>query len=274
MASKKEAAEQYLEKHGVADTLSMAIAAAVRAGTDDPFGFIADQLKEKKFSGADARPVVFFVLGGPGAGKGTQCARIVEQLGYTHLSAGDLLRAERASGSAEGTMIDGYITEGKIVPVEVTIRLLLAAIEADDGTHFLIDGFPRNTNNLSGWQATVGDKLRLAGVLMYEVSEEVNPPRPSRTVSDWKGTDTGGKEHIRYNNTEDRSYTRVRRGGLRGTKLPFPMGRVHTSIHRYTNTHMHPIHTHHTYMYCIHAYMHAYFRGEPNARVSSVVYNG
>ncbi len=44
-------------------------------------------------------PTVVFVLGGPGAGKGTQCAKIVEHYGWSHLSAGDLLRAERATGS-------------------------------------------------------------------------------------------------------------------------------------------------------------------------------
>jgi len=113
------------------------------------------------------------VLGGPGAGKGTQCARIVDHFGYKHLSAGDLLRAERKSGSAQGAMIEEYITEGKIVPVEVTVKLLLDAIEADGGTRFLIDGFPRNTNNLSGWQQEVGERLRLVGVLMFDVAEEV-----------------------------------------------------------------------------------------------------
>ena len=58
----------------------------------------------------------------------------------------------------------------RIVPVEVTIKLLLAAIEkagASAGSKlFLVDGFPRNTNNLAGWQQTVGDSLELAGVLM------------------------------------------------------------------------------------------------------------
>jgi len=68
---------------------------------------------------AEETPAVIFVLGGPGAGKGTQCAKIVEAHGYVHLSAGDLLRAERASGSSQGQMIDEYIREGKIVPVEV-----------------------------------------------------------------------------------------------------------------------------------------------------------
>jgi len=55
------------------------------------------------------KPGVVFVLGGPGAGKGTQCSLIVEKCGYTHLSAGDLLRAARSSGSAQGQMIDEYI---------------------------------------------------------------------------------------------------------------------------------------------------------------------
>uniref|UniRef100_A0A7S4B7Z8 UMP-CMP kinase n=1 Tax=Chrysotila carterae TaxID=13221 RepID=A0A7S4B7Z8_CHRCT len=119
------------------------------------------------------KPAVIFVLGGPGAGKGTQCVKIVEAFGYVHLSAGDLLRAERKSGSAQAELIESYITEGKIVPVEITVNLLLAAIKKDGGKRFLVDGFPRNTNNLSGWQQTVGTALNVAGVLMYEVSESV-----------------------------------------------------------------------------------------------------
>jgi UMP-CMP kinase len=88
------------------------------------------------------------VLGGPGSGKGTQCARIVEQYGFQHLSAGDLLREEVASGSKTGAMIDGIIKDGKLVPMEVTIGLLRAAmVRAAAAAHgardFLIDGFPR-----------------------------------------------------------------------------------------------------------------------------------
>ena len=64
-------------------------------------------------------PRAVFVLGGPGSGKGTQCAKIVEQFGFVHLSAGDLLRKERASGSKDGVMIDECIREGKIVPVDL-----------------------------------------------------------------------------------------------------------------------------------------------------------
>ena len=69
-----------------------------------------------------------------------------------HLSAGDLLREERNSGSELATMINSYIVEGKIVPAEVTVRLLLAAMEKSGKRNFLIDGFPRDMGNLTCWQ--------------------------------------------------------------------------------------------------------------------------
>lgn len=75
------------------------------------------------------KPKVVFVLGAPGAGKGTQCSKIVEEFGYVHLSAGDLLREERQRpGSEFGELIEDCITNGKIVPVEVTCSLLENAI--------------------------------------------------------------------------------------------------------------------------------------------------
>ena len=88
---------------------------------------------------------VIFVLGGPGAGKGTQCANLVTDYGFKHLSAGDLLREEQdRPGSQFGEMIKTYIKEGTIVPMEVTIKLLenamKAARESEKKHHFLIDG--------------------------------------------------------------------------------------------------------------------------------------
>lgn len=71
------------------------------------------------------KPNVVFVLGAPGAGKGTQCTKIVNEFGYVHLSAGDLLREERQRpGSEFGELIESRIVNGKIVPVEVTLSLL------------------------------------------------------------------------------------------------------------------------------------------------------
>ncbi|KAL9932224.1 hypothetical protein V8E36_008996 [Tilletia maclaganii] len=102
---------------------------------------------------------VIFVLGGPGSGKGTQCASLVKDYGFTHLSAGDLLRAEQErQGSEYGDLIRDYIKEGKIVPSNVTIALLANAMsdalkKSDSNTRFLVDGFPRQMD-----QAELFDK--------------------------------------------------------------------------------------------------------------------
>ena len=60
---------------------------------------------------------VVFVVGGPGSGKGTQCERIVAKYGFTHLSTGDLLRAEVASGSARGKELTAIMERGELVPL-------------------------------------------------------------------------------------------------------------------------------------------------------------
>ncbi|CAK7347694.1 unnamed protein product [Dovyalis caffra] len=119
---------------------------------------------------AEKKPTVVFVLGGPGSGKGTQCANIVEHFGYTHLSAGDLLRAEIKSGSENGTMIQNMIKEGKIVPSEVTIKLLQKAIQDSGNDKFLIDGFPRNEENRAAFEAVT--KIEPAFVLFFDCPEE------------------------------------------------------------------------------------------------------
>lgn len=74
-------------------------------------------------------PNVVFVLGGPGAGKGTMCELAANQLGWSHLSAGDLLRAERKAGGENATLINEYIEAGKIVPVTITVGLIKKAME-------------------------------------------------------------------------------------------------------------------------------------------------
>lgn len=126
--------------------------------------------KEVNGSVAVKNPTVVFVLGGPGSGKGTQCANIVEHFGYTHLSAGDLLRAEIKSGSENGTMIQNMIKEGKIVPSEVTIKLLQRAMQENGNDKFLIDGFPRNEENRAAFEEVT--KIEPAFVLFFDCPEE------------------------------------------------------------------------------------------------------
>lgn len=79
----------------------------------------------RQFVMSAEKPKVIFVLGAPGAGKGTQCSNIVKTYGYAHLSAGDLLREERQrNGSEFGELIEECIVNGSIVPVAVTCSLL------------------------------------------------------------------------------------------------------------------------------------------------------
>ena len=122
---------------------------------------------------AAGKDVVIFVLGGPGAGKGTQCANIARDYGYVHLSAGDCLREERNSGSADADLINRHIAEGSIVPVEITIKLLLRKMDKSPAGRFLVDGFPRNLNNLEGWQSAVGKKKYVPFVLFFDAPEAV-----------------------------------------------------------------------------------------------------
>ncbi|KAG0292798.1 hypothetical protein BGZ96_003687 [Linnemannia gamsii] len=114
---------------------------------------------------------VIFVLGGPGAGKGTQCANLVRDFGFVHLSAGDLLREEQQRpGSQYGELIKTYIREGRIVPMEVTIALLENAMLASGQKRFLIDGFPRKMDQAMKFEETV---VPSKFTLYFECPEEV-----------------------------------------------------------------------------------------------------
>ncbi|KAJ1348335.1 hypothetical protein KIN20_003613 [Parelaphostrongylus tenuis] len=118
---------------------------------------------------------VVFILGPPGAGKGTQCMKIQEHFGFVHLSAGDLLRAERQrTGSQLSGLIEQHIKNGTIVPVEITCQLLENAMDAaGDAKGFLIDGFPRNQNNLEGWQRQMEGKVDVKFVLFLSCRVDV-----------------------------------------------------------------------------------------------------
>ncbi|KAI1300295.1 uridylate kinase [Xylaria venustula] len=150
-----------------------------------------DDLNNRKtpvFSADDV--TVLFVLGGPGAGKGTQCERLVAAHGFTHLSAGDLLRAEQnRPGSEYGELIKDYIKNGLIVPMEVTIVLLENAMReamtkktssssSSSSTpsttstlkgKFLIDGFPRKFDQAVKFEEAV---CPAQFVLFYDCPEE------------------------------------------------------------------------------------------------------
>ena len=117
-------------------------------------------------------PNVVFVLGGPGAGKGTMCELAEAQLGWTHLSTGDLLRAELDRGGELAETIDGFITPGNLVPDDIVVTLLKKAMDTVTRTtgrnNFLLDGFPRSLGNLEAWHEIFGHEAELPKMLYFE----------------------------------------------------------------------------------------------------------
>lgn len=139
---------------------------------------------------------VIFVLGGPGAGKGTQSERIVERYKCVHLSVGELLRQGAQDDTYEyANLIRETLIAGNIVPVELSLGLLRIAMdraaastsctttndkeeEYDGGKKyygsriFLIDGFPRNYDNVNGWVSCMTKQASVLGALVYDCPME------------------------------------------------------------------------------------------------------
>ena len=123
------------------------------------------------------KPNVVFVLGGPGAGKGTMCELAECQLGWTHLSMGELLRAERKASGPTAATIEEFMNAGKLVPNAIMVSLLENTMETMTRTtgkvNFLLDGFPRSMENLEGWWEVFGEEADLPKMLYFECPFEV-----------------------------------------------------------------------------------------------------
>jgi adenylate kinase len=113
------------------------------------------------------------VLGPPGAGKGTQSARLVQRYGIPQLSTGDMLRAAAAAGTPVGRQVKALMDAGSLVPDEVVLKIIAERIEQPDAARgFILDGFPRTVN-----QARALDELlkakdkKLDAVIELKVDE-------------------------------------------------------------------------------------------------------
>ncbi|GBP91158.1 Adenylate kinase isoenzyme 1 [Eumeta japonica] len=120
------------------------------------------------------KPIVW-VLGGPGSGKGTQCERIVAKYGFTHLSTGDLLRAEVGSGSERAKCLSSIMEKGGLVPNDIVLELLKEAMakKFDESKGFLIDGYPREKDQGVAFERVI------APVTVLRCLTGMNLARPS-----------------------------------------------------------------------------------------------
>jgi adenylate kinase len=114
------------------------------------------------------------LVGPPGAGKGTQAARLAERLDAPHISTGDIFRENMKNETELGKEAQRYVDAGDLVPDEVTVKMVkdrLAQPDAAEG--FLLDGFPRNTAQAQELETVLGDLgQRLDAVLVFEVEDE------------------------------------------------------------------------------------------------------
>ncbi len=114
------------------------------------------------------------LLGPPGAGKGTQAARVACQFGAPHIATGDIFRANVAEGTELGRAAQEYMDRGDLVPDDVVIAMVAERLASDDcRAGFVLDGFPRTVNQaeaLDRQLVEVGSPLD--AVLCFEAAEE------------------------------------------------------------------------------------------------------
>lgn len=118
------------------------------------------------------RNIVLF--GPPGAGKGTQSALLVDHFGFVHLSTGDIFRANIKGNTELGQLAKSYMDQGKLVPDDVTIRMLEDSANGHPGASgFIFDGFPRTTAQAEALDAFLDAKgQQISAMLALEVPEE------------------------------------------------------------------------------------------------------
>lgn len=113
-------------------------------------------------------PKITFVTGAPGSGKGTQCEKLVEEFGYTHISVGDVIRNEIKKGTRDGERLQQFANQGRNCPLELTMQLLINALVANPSQNYLIDGFPREIDQCHYFETHVCEAQT---VLFYDCSQ-------------------------------------------------------------------------------------------------------
>lgn len=138
------------------------------------------------------------LVGPPGAGKGTQAARLVDTYRIPHISSGDMLRAAVKQGTELGLEADRYMKAGKLVPDDVVIGMILERIQQPDTeAGFMLDGFPRTRPQAEALDAAMREAgVELDAVVLIEVPDQLLEERAVGRRSD---PVTGTIYHLKYN---------------------------------------------------------------------------
>ncbi len=140
---------------------------------------------------------LFLIIGAPGSGKTTDASIIAKNdESFAHFSTGDLLRAEVASGSERGKTIDGFISRGNLVPLDIVVSTIVSAIKSSSKDLIIIDGYPRSVDQMTTLDDVLRDEkeIELVGVIEVEVSEQT---AKDRVLGRARGADDN--EEVFYN---------------------------------------------------------------------------
>lgn len=153
------------------------------------------------------------LLGPPGAGKGTQAAKIVEKYNIPHISTGDIFRKNIKEGTPLGTKAKEFMDQGLLVPDELTVGLVTDRIAQDDCKEgFMLDGFPRNlaqAEQLDEFLKQTG--IELTKVVNIEVDKEL---LVTRAVGRRICKSCGATFHVEFNPPKEADVCDICQGEL------------------------------------------------------------
>ncbi|XP_057457048.1 adenylate kinase, chloroplastic [Lotus japonicus] len=177
---------------------SCSVAFGVRLCCDASIRSHSQSTPVKAAAAAEKEALRVMISGAPASGKGTQCELITNKYGLVHVAAGDLLRAEIATGSQNGQRAKDYMEKGQLVPDEIVVMMVKERLLKPDSIHkgWLLDGYPRSLSQATalkqfGFQPDI--------FILLEVSEDI---LVERVVGRRLDPVTGKIYHLKYSPPE------------------------------------------------------------------------